>query len=217
MRMRAWSVTTWLIVLNVGIFVLDSILMRAGGDPPLAQWGYFSRAMAIDDLELWRFVTCQFVHIDVWHLVVNMLSLYFFGPMVEAYLRGGRYVAFYLLCGAAGAGLYLLLSTTNILVNNPFVPLVGASGAIFGILMAGAHIAPHTTVMLLFPPMPVQLRVLAYALVGIGALVVIRHGPNAGGQAAHLGGAILGFILIRNTRWLRWPWSRRGPYMRYRP
>jgi hypothetical protein len=81
--------------------------------------------------------------------------------------------------------------------SGPAVRLVGASAGIFGILLAAARIAPDTQVMLLFPPIPIQLRTLAWIFVGIAVYTVLTAGNNAGGQAAHLGGAALGYVLIR--------------------
>jgi membrane associated rhomboid family serine protease len=131
-----------------------------------------------------------------------MIALYFFGPMVESHLGSRRYLAFYLLCGIMGAAAYVLLWLPGVLVSAPWIPLVGASAGIFGVLIAGATIAPDTAVMLLFPPIPMSLRTLAWILIGIGVLTIVLGGPNAGGQAAHLGGAALGYLLIRRPNLL---------------
>src|SRR6185503_5686995 len=103
----------------------------------------------------------------VGHLFFNMLGLYFFGPFIERYLGSRRFLAFYLLCGIAGAAMYLLLWGSRVFISNPSVPMVGASAGIFGILIAAAQIAPNTTVMLLFPPIPMRLKTLAWVLIAI--------------------------------------------------
>lgn len=195
--MNMWSVTTWLIAINVAVFVLDQFLQRQ-----LAQWGYFSAATAIGGLQIWRFITFQFLHAGLGHIFFNMLSLYYFGPMIEQYLGRGRYLAFYLACGVAGAGAYFLLLMLGMLNAGAGTPLVGASAGIFGVLIAAAFIAPNSTIMLMFPPIPMKLKVFAYVMIGIGFFVVLSNGRNAGGEAAHLGGAALGALLIRNPRWL---------------
>src|SRR5215469_3676636 len=102
--MGMWSITTWLIVINIAVYVLNEI---TGG--LLAVWGWFSADTAIYHLQLWRFITFQFLHASPSHIIFNMLSLYFFGPLIEQYLGPRRYLAFYLLCGIAGAVLYLVL------------------------------------------------------------------------------------------------------------
>jgi membrane associated rhomboid family serine protease len=208
--LNAMSVTTWLIVINVIVFVADSLFyvrlpwpqMRI--EPLLTYWGAFTANKAIEHLQLWRFITFQFLHQNLTHIAFNMLALYIFGPLIEEFLGARRYLAFYLICGIAGAALYLLLLMMHVLHDSPDTPMVGASAGIFGVLLAGAYVAPDATVMLLFPPIPLRLRTLAWILIGIALYTVLRKGPNSGGQAAHLGGAALGALLIRRPQWLNW-------------
>jgi membrane associated rhomboid family serine protease len=163
---------------------------------PLESFGYFSKARAIDQLQVWRFFTFQFLHASLGHLFANMLSLYLFGPIVENYFGRARFLAFYLITGCSGAVTYLLLLLTGVLHGND-AALVGASAGIFGVLVAGAMLAPDATIMLLFPPIPLQLKYLALILVGWAAYTAFTNGSNAGGQAAHLGGAVVGYALMR--------------------
>lgn len=207
-RLRMLSVTGWLIIINVAVFLLDNLLLRNGVEyrfanarfamGPLEYWGHFSAGTAIWNYQVWRFVTFQFLHANFQHLLFNMLGLYFFGQMMETYLGRQRFLTFYLLCGAAGAVAYLVLWAAGVLVSSAYIPLVGASAGIFGILAAAAQVAPRATVMLMFPPMPVDLRTWAYILLGLAAATILFAGPNAGGEAAHLGGALVGIVLIRS-------------------
>jgi len=168
--------------------------------------------------EFWRFLGFQFLHGGIWHLAFNMIGLWVFGPIVERTLGSKRYLAFYLLCGICGALMYLLLNAAGsqvvtlfgpqsaqwmpfLLFNDPQTPLVGASAGVFGILMAGAYIVPHERVAV-YGVLPMRLDTLAYALVGIALLSIILRWQNAGGEAAHLGGAIAGFYFIRHPRHL---------------
>jgi membrane associated rhomboid family serine protease len=184
--------------------------------PPLQHWLHFSTMLAFGHFELWRFIGFQFLHASMSHLLFNMLGLYFFGGMVEAYLGSKRYLAFYLLCGIFGALMYLLLNLLGVtaevvthqgvkipglLFSSTATPLVGASAGIFGVLMAGAYLAP-TAVVLLFYVIPMQLRTLAYALIVLALYTVITGGANAGGEAGHLGGAIAGYFFIRRPHHL---------------
>ncbi|NJL31790.1 MAG: rhomboid family intramembrane serine protease, partial [Phycisphaerales bacterium] len=82
--------------------------------------------------------------------------------------------------------------------------LIGASGSIYGILLAAALVAPDMKVMLLFPPIPMKLRTMASVFLGIATLQVLVGSANAGGEAAHLGGALLGFLLIKQPWLLGW-------------
>ncbi len=142
--------------------------------------------------------------------------MFFFGPIVEHYLGSKRYLAFYLLCGIFGALMYLLLNVMGIsatlalhegvkipglLFTSLFTPLVGASAGIFGVLMAGAFLMPRAQVLLFFV-LPMQLRTLAYVLVGVALFSLLTGGNNAGGEAGHLGGAIAGYYFIRRPHHL---------------
>jgi membrane associated rhomboid family serine protease len=208
---RVWSVTTWLIVINIAVFVIDNVVRlnyyRFGQwrqDGLLTIWGHFSVELAIYQMQLWRFITFQFLHANLIHLLLNMFGLYFFGPLIEMYLGSRRYLAFYLLCGIAGAVGYMVLwaasgVTVVQLQVSALIPLVGASAGIFGILIGAAQIAPDATV-LVYGFFPVRLRAAAWVLLAVAVMTILRTGPNAGGEAAHLGGAVLGWLLIRNPQ-----------------
>jgi membrane associated rhomboid family serine protease len=222
------SVTTWLIVANVAVFFADGILLRmemardprgqarldedggaVDGDEapspylatgPLTRWGYFSTEKAVRGGQVWRALTFQFLHAGAGHLLVNMLGLFFFGPIVEGHFGARRYLAFYLLCGLAGAASFVALSALHLVIHNPATPLVGASAGVFGLLVAAAMIAPDVQVFYYF--IPVTIRMLAWLAMGLAAYTVLATGYNAGGQAAHLGGGVLGYLLMKNQHWL---------------
>ncbi len=218
----AWSVTTWLIIANIAVFFLAGIVhrmatpaiapdqiddvrqwLRQAADSwmgPIERWGYFSINKAIFAGQIWRFITFQFLHASIQHVIGNMLGLFFFGPIVEAHFGSRRYLAFYLLCGLAGAFSYIILSYSHILHLNPATPLVGASAGVFGLLVAAAIIAPHVQVFYYFFPLTIGMLAIGGLLVA--AYTVFVLGPNAGGEAGHLGGAALGFLLMKNQHWL---------------
>jgi membrane associated rhomboid family serine protease len=183
---------------------------------PLEKWGYFSIDKAILRGQIWRLLTFQFLHASIGHLIGNMFGLFLFGLIVEGQFGPRRFLAFYLICGLAGAVMYVLLWSTGILINSSAVPMVGASAGVFGVLMAAAHIAPEMEIYIWL--MPVQLRVLAWLYMGMALYVVLTSGMNAGGEAAHLGGGALGFLLIRNQHWLNFatPQRRAMPAARRR-
>lgn len=209
---RGAPVTTFLIISNVAVYAIDWLLMQMGvfvevSAPgvriifsPLDFYGHFSASTALYGLQLWRLVTFQFLHAGLLHLVMNMVGLYIFGPMVERHLGSARFIRFYLICGVGGAVAYLGLFMKGILIGSPWQPLVGASAGIFGILIAASQMAPHAMVMMLFPPIPMRLRTLARVFILIAIWSVFTRGSNAGGEAAHLGGAIVGFLLMQGER-----------------
>jgi len=199
------SVTTWLILICVAIFMLDPFLNRF-----LFDWMHMSTNHAVWGLQYWRLIGFQFLHGNMQHLLFNMIGLFFFGPLVEQYLGGKRYLAFYLLCGIFGAVLYLILNLggfvfgsniPGLLFNDTATPLVGASAGVFGILLAGAFLAPNVKVLVFFI-IPMRLSTMAYTLVALALLTVFFGGNNAGGEAAHLGGAAAGWYFIRNPHHL---------------
>jgi len=211
-NIAGWSVTTWLIIVNVAVFVVDSMI----GYPLRDQLGYFSIDTAVFHVEIWRFFTLQFLHANIPHIFYNMLALYFFGPMVEPILGARRYLAFYLICGVASGAMFAVMCLLNILGDNFATPLVGASGSIFGVLVAAAVVAPNEIVRIDFF-FPVTIRTAALLMLGIAVVMVLRNGDNAGGEAAHIGGALMGYLLIKKPRMLDFANYRRGPRMRYRP
>jgi len=183
---------------------------------PLEGYFHFSTRLGFFGFEWWRFITFQFLHGNVVHLLFNMICLYFFGGIVEEYLGRKRFLAFYLLCGIFGAIMYLILNflgwlvTVNLAITmkipgllsgETWIPLVGASAGIFGVLMAGAYLAPRATVLLFFL-IPMTLQTMAYAMVAIAFVTVLTGGHNAGGEASHLGGAIAGWYFIRHPHHL---------------
>ena len=137
-----------------------------------------------------RFITFQFLHAGGWHLAVNLIGLYFFGPMVEAYWGRRRFLVFYLTCGVAGAVGYLLMwawsnATPMQLIVNSYVPLMGASAGLFGILIAAARIAPDSSV-LVYGFIPMKLKAMAWVMLAIAVWTVFTSGHNAGGEAGTL-------------------------------
>lgn len=169
--------------------------------PPIEAIGHFSTTKAFTHIEVWRFITFQFLHADLTHIFFNMIGLYFFGPIVERRLGRKLFLAFYLTCGICGAFLYLLLNLLGFLVNEPDTPLIGASAGVFGVLMAAGFLA-RDAIMLVFFVLPMRVSTGAYLFVAIAALNLILRGSNAGGDAAHLGGAAAGFFFIRKPELL---------------
>ena len=207
---------TW--VQGLPIFVSDRDgqpkmigLSQASPASPLMQGMHFSTKRVVGGAELWRLITFQFLHADLYHLMFNMLALYFFGVLIENVLGGKRYLAFYLSCGIAGGLLYLLLNMAGylwveeaglpqsggLLFNATGTPLIGASAGVFGVLIGGAFLAPQARVLVFFI-IPMKLSTLAWLLIVVSVATIMFKWDNAGGEAAHLGGAAAGWALIRH-------------------
>lgn len=206
-RLGMRSVVTWLIIINAALFVWDGIFGGSRRGSGLTLWPhmYFSVDTAIYGWQVWRFVTYQFFHADFFHILFNMIGLFFFGPLIERWWGKRRFIAFYLLCGVGGAIVATLLGAIPGLdILPPGVMVVGASGSIFGILAACAVLFPKQRVMLIFPPIPMTMRTMALIFLGIAALSLIAGSTNAGGEAAHLGGALIGWVFAVRPAWLNW-------------
>lgn len=195
-------VVKWLLVLNLGIYFLDVILESPDGARPLREFGIFTIHSAVFQLKLWKFVTFQFLHGSLGHVFFNCMALFFFGPWMERWWGARKFLAFYLLCGVAGGVFFWLLVSLGLLPgDDAYSQLLGASAGIYGILIGVAVVAPDLRVRLLLPPIELSMRQLAIALMVIAVVsIVFKVGGNEGGQAGHMGGAILGFFLVR------YPW-----------
>ncbi len=197
----------WLMGINIGVFVIAALMsgsLRGDALGP-THWGYFSVDKAIYSGQIWRFLTYQFLHAGFLHLLFNMIGLYFFGPLMESWLGSRRFLAFYLLCGSSGFLIATLLGLIPGLHILPAaVPVVGASGSIYGILAGCATLFPHQRVMLIFPPVELSMKTMALIFLGLAAFAVIVGSTNQGGQAVHLGGALGGYLLARRPSALNW-------------
>ncbi len=233
---RQMSITTALIISNVIVFVLGraaSVPAYFGIEYPAAVQtesllfvrGAYSWLSCFMEGEIWRLVTYQFLHANIWHLAFNMWALYFFGQAVEEVMGPRRFFGFYISCGVAGAlfssllaGMgvfgdvetsvqqYVLVELGNYLGHDNLqlwevVPMVGASAGIYGVLVAVAFLYPHSLVRLVFPPVTMTLRTLALVVLVFAIVVVIGNGQNAGGEAGHLGGIILSAIIMSIWRY----------------
>jgi len=158
----------------------------------------------------WQLVTYAFLHGGLWHLLFNMYALWMFGAQVESTWGPRRFVFFYLACviGAALAQLVVQVSGNTI----PSVT-IGASGGVFGILAAFGMLFPNQRIILLFPPIPLKAK---YLVIGYGVLeLYFAAGGGQPGVAtfAHLGGMVVGVLLILYWRGnLPFKPQRRTPY-----
>jgi len=179
-------VVKWLLIINVAVYFAQIL----GGDEFLLTWFSVFPVSVNVTLQLWRFITYQFLHGSLGHILLNMLGLFFLGPVLERHFGSKRFLYFYLGCGAFGGICYPLLVAIKWL---PALPMIGASGAILGMLAACAILFPHFIVFFLFFPVPI--RIAAIIIIFIATVnILIRE--NAGGEAAHLGGMAAGAVYV---------------------
>jgi len=146
----------------------------------------------------WTIFTYMFTHFNIWHILFNMLILYWFGRIFMQYLTAKQLLSTYLLGGFAGAALYIIF--VNIFPGlREYLggAMLGASASIMAIVVAIAVYVPNYTIYLFFLG-PVKLKYIAIAFVIVDVLMIASD--NAGGNIAHLGGAIYGFWFISRLR-----------------
>ncbi len=140
----------------------------------------------------WQLVSYGFLHGGVGHLFFNMFALYMFGLPIERAWGTRRFLIFYFVC-MVGAGLVQLVVTA---LTGDIFPTIGASGAVFGLLLAFGMMYPNTTIMLLIPPIPIKAK---WFVIGYGILTLLfgMTGTMSGvAHFAHLGGMLFGLGLI---------------------
>ena len=206
-------VTRALLIVNVAIFLLQQVFP----DPMIihfALWPIGTDLAAPGGgsvtFEIWQLVTYGFLHGSWTHLFFNMFALWMFGGAIERLFGSRSFASYYLVCvvGAAIAQLIVVHFFTG-----GIYPTLGASGGVFGLLLAFGMMFPHQRLMLLFPPipMPAWLFVTAY---GVIELFLGVTGTQAGvAHFAHLGGMAAGFVMIQYWRG-RLPFKPRRILMR---
>ena len=191
-------VTQALILANALVFLVETLSGNAIL-APLALWPIGPQFAP------WQLVTYAFLHGSLTHLFFNMFALYMFGSDLERVWGERRYLLYYGVCVVSAAIAQLAFAA----FTGSYFPTIGASGGVFGLLLAFALYFPQRTVMLVFPPVPMPAWLFA-TLYGAAELVFGFTGTGAGvAHFAHLGGMVGGYLLIRNWRSRRRSWFRR--------
>ncbi len=182
---RITPAVRWIIAINVAIFFLQITVFTAGGAVESAL------GFAASDFpgHWWKALTYMFVHADVLHLLGNMYMLWLFGTRVEHAWSPAAFVRFYVMCGLGGWLAHVLFVRTGV--------LVGASGAIYGVMLAFALRWPNEE-LYLFGVAPVKVKWLVTGYVMVDVVLAALNGSTGGGTAhlAHLGGLATGWIYL---------------------
>jgi membrane associated rhomboid family serine protease len=176
------SITSKLLVVNLVVFILTSfsqeIFSLLALTPTIAVGGMF-----------WQFLTYMYVHAGFFHIFFNMYVLLMFGLHIERIMGAKKFFLFYTLCGIGSALFHILITGIDT------IPLVGASGAILGVVTAFGILFPRSVIYVWFIPMP---GIVAIPVIAGLELLFGLSGAQAGvANFGHLGGMIIGFILIR--------------------
>lgn len=190
-----WSFPTgvkWLIISNVGIYLIYFFGSYLRGRP------IFSGLELVPALvvrgALWQLVTYLFLHslASIWHIVFNMLTLWMFGAPIEETWGTRRFVQYYFICGI-GAGICVVLA--NLAFGDPYQRVIGASGAIYGLLLAYGMMFPNQTVLFSFL-FPIKAKYMVMIFGVIAFLGSFQTGSPIS-NLAHLGGMIFGFAYMK--------------------
>jgi membrane associated rhomboid family serine protease len=180
-------VVKYLLIINVAVYLLCIIVKPLG----MFVYGWFEvdSSSIFTSLQPWRLIGYQFLHDpnSAMHIIMNMIGLYFLGPTLEKFWLSKKFLIFYLVCGVAGGLFFLLLSNIGVIHKGQ---LIGASGAILGMLAACAILFPHFVVFILFFPVPIRVASIIFIFLYIANIFI--GGQNAGGDAAHLAGMAVG-------------------------
>jgi membrane associated rhomboid family serine protease len=185
-------ITKNIIIINVIVFILANTLFPKMYDYLVV---YFPLA---PQFKSWQIITHMFMHGGIMHIAFNMLTLASFGPLLERFLGEKKYIMLYFLSGLGAFALNSLWIYYETISTGHFenVAMLGASGAIFGVVAAFTALYPNAEMMIMFIPFPIKAKILL-PIVIIGSIYLGIN--NIGGVAhfAHIGGAIVGYILIK--------------------
>lgn len=196
---QSGNMVSKLIIINVAVFlfvlILGIFLKGPNPDSESYQWLFRNLAISSEGWDLlkkpWTLITHMFFHEGLWHLVWNMLLLYWFGRIVGDFIGDSRILPLYIMGGIAGIILYYLFSKVGFLGGSY---ALGASGAVMAIISASAFISPNYSMRLLILG-DVTLKYIVLFLI-IWDLVGISAMDNTGGHIAHLGGVMFGGLFV---------------------
>ena len=204
------------VVLNL-IIINGLFFMAMGLVQPARIWlvehlGLFNPESPL--FHTWPAVTYMFLHGDFWHLFFNMFALWMFGRTLEHALGSQRFLTYFMACGIGAALLQMGVGwleyrhvaaeygtfAAHALLR---IPTVGASGAVFGLLLAFGVLYPNAVILLMFPPIPMKAKwfVVVYGLIEL--FLGVSGGQPGVAHFAHVGGMLWGLLLL-------WWWKRRG-------
>lgn len=205
---RITPIVKQLLIANVAIFIISNLAEQFF----YSNFAFFNPILPNNEqlinpnFKIWQVVTYMFMHGGVGHIFSNMFGLFIFGSTLETYMGSKKFLTYYLITGVGAAVLNSMLNTyemSQLLANSePYwrqavTPMVGASGAIFGILVAFGVLFPNVELMLLFFPFPIKAKYFVI-LYGLYELYAGTAGLQQGvAHFAHIGGLITGFVLLK--------------------
>lgn len=213
-RIQTPEVTRNIVIINIIMYIATAL----GGDFMYRLFALYYPASQY--FHWWQIITHMFMHGGFLHLFFNMYALWIFGSVVERMIGSRKFLTFYIICGLGAALLHTgvgFLQAQNFMtsiadgsltaaksyMSLKSTPTVGASGAIYGVLIAYAMLFPQSRLTLIFPPISLKARTWVLIFVGIELLTGIAGTADGVAHFAHLGGMLVGFLMITY-------WRKRG-------
>ena len=186
---RYYNATLTLIIINVGLFLINILFPRTTAYLALTPY------LVVRERAVWQVLTYRFVHGGTWHILFNMLALFIFGTPLERRLGSSEFLLYYFITGV-GAGLATLV--VNWYTGLAVVPVVGASGAIYGLLLAYATLYPDTR-LFIFGILPLRAPIAVLLFAGLALFFQLTGARSGVAHLTHLAGLVFGYLyfLIR--------------------
>jgi membrane associated rhomboid family serine protease len=183
---RYYNATLTLIILNVGMYLITMLF------PQVFRYLALIPYLVVRERAIWQILTYMFLHGGVWHILLNMLVLFMFGIPLERRLGSSEFLLYYFITGI-GAGIATV--AVNWYSGLAVVPVVGASGAIFAVMLAFATFFPDTRILVsLFIPMPARIAVLVFT--GLELIYLISRPGSGVAHLTHLAGLVFGYLYL---------------------
>ncbi len=176
-----------LLIINIIVFLGTELI----GDPMYQWFALFPIGSPL--FRWWQFITHMFMHGNFAHIFFNMWSLFVFGPLLERLWGSKKFLIFYFVCGLGAALCHELVLMTQPLSN---IPTVGASGAIYGLLLGFGMLYPNYVLTLVFPPVSLKAKWFVIIFAAIELVTGVLGTRDGVAHFAHLGGMLFGLILI---------------------
>jgi membrane associated rhomboid family serine protease len=198
-----------IVLVCTGVFVVQQLTLLLGGQTPynwILKWFALIPA-AITHLfppRIWQLFTYIFLHGPLFHLLINMLMLWMFGRDLELIWGKRKFLNFFVLCGVGAGLIELVVKTIPVFFGREpsLVPTIGASGAIFGILMANAVLFPDRRIWLIPLPVTIPMRPYVAVMAAIEFFGTLGIGGDNVAHICHLGGMLVAYIYLRRGSFL---------------
>jgi len=198
----------WLLIANVAVYIFELLLQTFSG-PSAYNWliGHFGLvpSAVVPGLRIWQPFTYMFLHdaSTIWHILANMFVLFMFGRELELAWGRNRFLQYYFLTGV-GAGLIHVIVKLALSWGQPsaYTATIGASGAIFGVLLACAILFPDRQVIMFPIPIKMSMRTFVMVMTALEFLGTFGLGGDNISHICHLGGMLVGYIYLRRGSFL---------------